>query len=262
MTSGNGVADGSAGLAWTPDDHIIYTNAGLWTMDVTDHEPKQLTPAAEKDYQPAVTPDGRYIVFASFRNGNLGIWRMDADGSNQKQLIGTESVSQHAFTPDGKRVIYDNAVGQNAPRLWQIGIDGGEPVRLTDFISAMPRISPDGKQLLCYYSIDAPANVAYNFGTIPLEGGQPTKVYGVPLSANIHHQVLQWMPDGRAIAFIDNRSGVRNIWGVPLGGGQPTPLTHFTSDGVFYFAWSRDGKQLALSRGNETTDAVLISEEK
>jgi Tol biopolymer transport system component len=125
-----------------------------------------------------------------------------------------------------------------------------------------PSISPDGKQLACYYSTDAPQNVIYNFGTIPLDGGQPTKVYGVPLSANFQDQVLQWTPEGRSLAFIDNRSGVRNIWSVPIGGGGPRQLTHFTSDGVFYFAWSRDGKQLALSRGSQNTDAVLISENK
>jgi len=42
---------------------------------------------------------------------------------------------------------------------------------------------------------------------------------------------------------------------VPVGGGQPKQLTHFTSDGVSHFAWSRDGRWLAMSRGNVTSDA-------
>jgi Tol biopolymer transport system component len=39
-------------------------------------------------------------------------------------------------------------------------------------------------------------------------------------------------------------------------------LTHFTSDRVFAFAWSPDGKWLAMSRGDTSADAVLISEDK
>jgi hypothetical protein len=51
--------------------------------------------------------------------------------------------------------------------------------------------------------------------------------------------------------------GVRNIWEQPIEGGPPKPVTHFTSDKIFYFDLSRDGR-LALSRGTDQTDAVLI----
>ena len=40
-------------------------------------------------------------------------------------------------------------------------------------------------------------------------------------------------------------------------GGPAKAVTHFTSDKIFYFDWSQDGR-LALSRGTDTTDAVLI----
>jgi hypothetical protein len=36
-------------------------------------------------------------------------------------------------------------------------------------------------------------------------------------------------------------------------------LTHFTSDQIFAFGWSRDGKQLAVARGRSLSDAVLIT---
>ncbi len=39
-------------------------------------------------------------------------------------------------------------------------------------------------------------------------------------------------------------------------------ITDFKSDIIRYFSYSRDGRQLALSRGNITRDAVLISEVK
>ena len=52
-------------------------------------------------------------------------------------------------------------------------------------------------------------------------------------------------------------NGVGNIWEQPVAGGPPKAVTHFTSDKIFWFDWSRDGR-LALSRGTDTTDAVLI----
>ena len=51
--------------------------------------------------------------------------------------------------------------------------------------------------------------------------------------------------------------GVGNIWEQPVVGGPAKAVTHFTSDKIFYFDWSQDGR-LALSRGTDTTDAVLI----
>jgi hypothetical protein len=52
-------------------------------------------------------------------------------------------------------------------------------------------------------------------------------------------------------------NGARNIWQQPMAGGAATALTHFAAGKILKFQWSREG-QLALSRGNETFDAVLI----
>jgi hypothetical protein len=44
-----------------------------------------------------------------------------------------------------------------------------------------------------------------------------------------------------------------------LSGGAPHQITNFASDRIPSFAWSRDGKQLLLTRGNQTSDVILIS---
>lgn len=68
---------------------------------------------------------------------------------------------------------------------------------------------------------------------------------------------LRWTPDGRAICFLNTVNGVGNVWEQPVAGGPPRPVTHFTSEDIFGFDWSRDGR-LALSRGTQPNDAVLI----
>jgi Tol biopolymer transport system component len=266
VTSGTGKADGAAGLAWTPDNRLIYTlsaggGADIWTMDSSGGNQKQLTSAAVANSYPTVTPDGRYIVFLSQRAGALALWRMDADGDNARQLVAGEISFQSSASPDGKWIVYTaRAADSDRANLWKIAIDGGAPMRLTDLNASLPGVSPDGKQIAFRFVTDDPASASpRSLEVISFDGGQPTKVSELP---SMPYRVLQWTPDGRAIAYLDKRGGVSNIWIVPTTGGQPRQLTHFTSDGVFYFAWSRDGKSLALSRGEQTTDAVLVSEDK
>ena len=59
------------------------------------------------------------------------------------------------------------------------------------------------------------------------------------------------MPQGDAIAYVDNRNGVANIWKIPLHGGPSTQVTHFDSDEIAYYAFTADAK-LVLSRGPAT----------
>ena len=61
---------------------------------------------------------------------------------------------------------------------------------------------------------------------------------------------IRWTADGRALTYVDNLDGISNICDQPLDGGPPVQLTKFD--------WSRDGKQLAFSRGARAYDVVLI----
>jgi hypothetical protein len=45
---------------------------------------------------------------------------------------------------------------------------------------------------------------------------------------------------------------------VPLQGGQAKQLTKFTSGLIFAFQVSADGKNIAISRGTQTDDVILI----
>jgi hypothetical protein len=66
--------------------------------------------------------------------------------------------------------------------------------------------------------------------------------------------------EARALTYIVTKNGVSDIWAQPIDGGPPKQLTDFTSDMIFSYAWSRDGKKLALARGSKTSDVVLISD--
>jgi Tol biopolymer transport system component len=71
---------------------------------------------------------------------------------------------------------------------------------------------------------------------------------------------LRFTPDGKSLAYIVNEHGVDNLWAVPLIGGNARQLTDFKSDRIFDFGWSRDGRLLALARGQVSRDAVLLTD--
>jgi Tol biopolymer transport system component len=72
----------------------------------------------------------------------------------------------------------------------------------------------------------------------------------------------RWAPNGKSITYIDNKEGVSNIWSAPLDGTAPKQITDFKTDTIFSFDWSPDGKQLACSRGVESTDVILLRDLK
>jgi len=56
----------------------------------------------------------------------------------------------------------------------------------------------------------------------------------------------RWAPDGKSLAFLSDRSGLVQVWNLPLSGGEPQPITNFYG-GVERFLWSHDGQKIAFS---------------
>jgi TolB protein len=260
-------ANGFGGLAWTPDGRIVYAsiasgNPDLWLMRADGTEQKQLTADPQQDYQPSVSADGRFIVFASKRTGNWNIWRMDIDGGNLQRLTSGNDDEDPALSPDGQWVVYDSYEA-GVSSVWKVAAAGGAPVRLTDAASAFPHVSPDG-QLVAYLEINKQGTRHQRFVLVPLAGGGPVKTIELRRMLPTNSDSLAWAADGRALLYVDTSTsgGVGNLWLQPLDGRPPSPLTQLTANGIYFFAQSRDGKQLALARGTITKDAVLISEER
>jgi Tol biopolymer transport system component len=83
----------------------------------------------------------------------------------------------------------------------------------------------------------------------------------VELAGTVQPVAFAWMPDGRSIAYLDNGSGILNVWSQPLDGSAPKQLTNFKSEFIISFAISRDGK-IAAYRVSATRDIVLIKDFK
>ena len=248
-------------VAWTPDGKIVYAsrtgeNWDIWIANRDGSETKRLTADAFIDQQPSVSADGRYVFFQSNRSGSRNIWRMDIDGSNPQQLTQGSYVDAYPVgSPDGRFVVF-MSLRSGTWTIWKVEVFGGSPVQLTNRSSEFPLISPDGKQISYFYT-DEQANNQPKLAIIPFEGGEPVKTIDLPRS--VQPIAFAWMPDGRAIGFLDNGSGILNVWSQPLDGSAPKQLTNFKSEFVSNFAISRDGK-IATYRFSATRDIVLIKD--
>ena len=239
---------GYATLAWTPEGRIVFVseesgNADIWSMNADGTVRRQLTTDQHWDTAPSVSPDGRYIVFMSNRAGKENIWRMDIDGGNQTQLTNNLIERNPVFSADSKWVYFTSwQTGKGT--IWRIPVEGGDQTQVISELSFYPGISPDGR-LLAY---DASGKT----WVVSVDGNQPIKTIDVGSP--------RWTPDGHALTLLmtlwDN---VLNVWAQPLDGREPKQLTNFKSNGVLNYAWSLDGKQLAVTRsGTSYSNVVLI----
>src|SRR2546423_1548103 len=254
--------DGLAGLSWTPDGRIVYTtrsngNPDVWIMNGNGSDQKALTSDAAIDDRPWVTADGSYILFHSNRTGMSHVWRMGLDGGNPLQLTNGSHEIRPSTTPDSQWV-YFAADTSGQYNIWKAPVGGGEAVRVTDYIATIPVVSPDGKRIACLFFDEHSQPQAFKIGIIPVEGGAPL------ISFSIHPALpeYRWSADSRSIIYIDSSGGGANLWSQPVDGSSPKQLTNFSTDQIYAFNLARDGRTIALVRGNVIRDVVLINSER
>ncbi len=252
-------------LAWTRDDQIVYRSsaggngADLWIMNADGSNPRQLTVGARVSRGLTVSPNGRHVVFSSDSAGQYNLWRVDINGGNLTQLTAGDGEFNPQCTPDGRWVVYQvNEVID--PRLWKVPIDGGQPIQLTTTRATKPAVSPDG-QMVAYSYLDIDLNPSrWGIGTVETDGGNRLRRFDFP--STVTYRQVRWMPDGRAIAFVNSPGGLSDIWVQPLDGSAPKPLTNFRSEQILAFDWSPDGRSFAFVRNPETSDVVLIDQKQ
>ena len=249
-------------VCYTPDGRVIYSsqaggNWDIWVMNADGSGQRQLTADAGVNAHPSVSADGRRIVFASNRAGTFNVWRMDIDGSNLLRLTSGGGEKFPQWSPDGRWVVYNSVSSDESLfSLWKVPAEGGEPVRLTDADSERPAVSPDGR-LVASFHRDPSAAGEYTVVVTPIDGGPPERTFVVPADV-VALPFVRWSPDGQSLTYTAHRDGIPNIWAQPLAGGPAKQLTDFKSEGRLRFDWSRDGKQLVLSRHVWTSDLVLL----
>ncbi|HKD90285.1 MAG TPA: protein kinase [Terriglobales bacterium] len=251
---------GRNGVTFMPDGRLLYStyqndSFEIWTCNADGSNPKPLARGFKFAIFPTVSEDGKTIVFTAERGRGINLWRMNSDGSDLTQLT---NGAFEMFPQIANNWVYYSAIVNGNPQLERIPLTGGKSEVIGDAAVAAAAfantsVSHDGSHLL--YSRLDPGSKQLNLIVATLPDVHTEKTLPVV-------QSYGWTHDGRSITFVRSENGADNIWSMPLEGGKPVPLTNFSSDQILRYAWSADGKRLAVVRGNTSSDVVLFSASK
>jgi eukaryotic-like serine/threonine-protein kinase len=176
----------------------------------------RLTSTSGLNTEPALSPDGKLLAYASDRAGTGGfdIWVQPVGGGNPLRL--TDDAADDAepsFSPDGSEIVFS----RRETGLHVVGALGGQPrLVVRQPWARTPRFSPDGKWIV--YWIGFPASVAAvgvrdglgSIVVVPSAGGAPRLLQ--PAVASARYPI--WSPDGERILFLgeDDTAEKRLDW--------------------------------------------------
>ena len=215
---------------------------------------------------PQWSPDGSRIVFQAghaerendVRTQPNALYVVPALGGAPRPLVRDSvwSAITPAWSPDGSRIAFARAAGVGGIAIEVIPADGGEPRMLADSLDAAHemRWSPDGRKLAYVTN-----NARFALGTVHLGNDAPTTIWVIDVASGKQHRITAgtsidvspvWTDAGRALLFVSNREGSRDVYRVRLStagdpAGAPERIT--TGLNAHGIDLSRDGRTLAYS---------------
>ncbi len=162
--------------------------------------------------------------------GSTQLFVVDAAGGEAKELTAGDNDQVSGgfdWLPDSRTIVYSARVRDGndllpvESDLWQVGIGGGAPVRLTDIDGTEddPQVSPDGKTIAFTGALTATSfYVQSDLWVRPLAGGPARN-----LTAELDRPVIaaKWAKDGKGLHVFYNDAGLTKVALLPLAGGKP-----------------------------------------
>jgi DNA-binding winged helix-turn-helix (wHTH) protein/Tol biopolymer transport system component len=197
---------------------------------------------------------GNFVLFTSVEGNAVTLSRATLDDSRSLTLFSGD-LAYPGCSPDGKFAYYVNR--HRPQRVWRISMEGGSPDEIAgsmgEGVTGWLDISPDGK--LLSYTFDQYNPARWRLAVIPARGRSALRTFDVPGGTTR----VRWSPSGTALQYLVTQNGATNVWEQALEGGKPKQLTKFTSGRIFDFSWSSDNRRLFLTRGDVTSDVVLLN---
>ena len=220
------------------------------------------------DYSPAISPDGKWVVFASNRLQNAELYLMDLTNRSLRQLTHTDELDEYmpAFSPNGKSLAFVTERTRGGMMLPPVQASGSDPSRASIYLMDIdgrnqrplvdadgadraPVFSPDGRKIA--FESKAPTQAA---GSTPgrTENNDTLEIYVIDINGSnktqlTHNEVDDghptWAPNGKQIAFSSMVEDIYQIFIVNATGGTPKQLT-FSDASHYHPIFSPDGKRI------------------
>jgi serine/threonine protein kinase len=237
-----------------------HEDQDLWLHDIARDGWTRLTYGRERLESQVWSPDGRWIVFTSFKSGHGKLFRIPVDGGTPEPLTsGVEWDYPGGVTPDGTTVVFMRLIEASQWDLMTVRLDApAEPVPFlsTRFLEAMPALSRDGRWV-AYESLETGTRQVH---VRPFPGPGPR----VTVSTSGGWRPF-WSYDGREMFY---RQG-QEVWAVAIAPGVAfstgAPRLLFTAEFMPDSPWegsltvAPDGRFLAVRPPRrERTERLLV----
>ena len=220
------------------------------------------------DYSPAISPDGKWVAFASNRLQNAELYLIDLTDRSLRQLTHTDELDEYmpTFSPDGRSIAFATERTRGGMMLPPIQASGSDPSRASIYLMDIdgrnqrplvdadgadraPVFSPDGQKIA--FESKAPTQEA---ASTPgsTENNDTLEIYVIDIDGTHKMQLTHndvddghptWSPNGKRIAFSSMVEGIYQIFIMDAAGGTAKQLT-FSGASHYHPTFSSDGKRI------------------
>jgi eukaryotic-like serine/threonine-protein kinase len=231
---------------------LIPQNGALLSVDAATGDQATVVPDTKGAADQAVMCGGSivYRLISTSAGNAVNLWKAGTSGTGAVQLTTGRNERNPQCSPDGKWVYFVEVRENQA--LKRVPIEGGTPELVRDEPSDGYVLSPDGKTIAQLDVRELDHKLVLNIFDI----ADKKLTY-----RNIDERAsdpIGFSSDGKGIVYNVRQHGVDNLWLQPLDGSAFRQITHFTSERISRFKFSPDGSQLAIERGHNESDAVLL----
>jgi Tol biopolymer transport system component/DNA-binding winged helix-turn-helix (wHTH) protein len=240
----------------------VRPSASVPTASSSARNERRLTRGDGLQINPAWSPDGRMIAYASAAAGTWDIWIQPVGGGPALQVTKLPGAElSPSWSPDGSRILFH---GIEPEGVFTVPVLGGVPHRLTTF-GARPQWSPDGREIL-FGATDGGGNgVRQRLYLVGTDGRPPRPVLERELSSLDDVLSWCWQSDSRRVSVVAARPGhPASLFTLPIEGGalvetrMPSGvlLNHLVQS-----SWAADGRTVYVVewRTDGTMDVWRLS---
>jgi len=259
----NWINDGKIGISMNP----IISN--VFMTDLETGKETRLTNILADERNPRWSPDGRQIVFISYRDNKPNLWVIPSGGGVAKKVTlnvpnpdGNSYLTRPSWLPDGKSLAFGGFFGKDHG-IWIVPSGGGVPqLKKFDFElgNTFCDVSPDGLYIAFDViglekgdSIQGSRTYENGIFVVPFKGGEPKRMTKTEKNG-LRFSSPRWSPDGKLIAFkstnrLDKNEGKESdeIWVCGFPDGEPKPITKKMAGSPNFLSWSPDKKTIIFS---------------
>jgi Tol biopolymer transport system component len=193
------------GGSYSPDGNRIVTamyvsprNTEIVEMNLSGGAITRIAPDSAFDFLPSYSPDGKSIVFNSYRTGRSDLYVYERATKSLRRLTTFDGYDAHAqFSPDGKSIVFHRAVSRTDYNLMLLDLATGNERALTSAPGeeAYPAFSPSGREIV--YVDDRDSTASTDLYVLSLADLSAKRLVSLPT----YEGYPAWSRDGRYVYF-------------------------------------------------------------